>query len=52
MAIAPVVFPDLVNGDKFWQENNSPALVSFVNSRFFLLLDHMGWTKEDFTVFT
>ena len=51
MVIAPVVVTDLVNGEKFWKENNIPALVTFVNSRSFLLLDHLGWTKEDLTVF-
>ena len=51
MVIKPVVVPDLVNVETFWQENNIPALVTFVNSRSFLLLDHLGWTTEDLTVF-
>ena len=39
MVIVPVVVPDPVNGDKLWQENHIPALVTFVNIRSFLLLD-------------
>ena len=51
MAIAPVKVPDLVNSEHYWVDNNMPALVTFVNDRSFLLLDHLGWTKEDLKVF-
>ena len=45
MVIAANKVPDLVNSKRYWAENNILALVTFVNDRSFLLLDHLGWTK-------
>ena len=52
MAIEPVKVPDLINSERYWEENNIPALATFINARSFLLLDHLKWSKEDLVVFS
>ena len=52
MVIEPVQTPNLINSERYWEENNTPALVPFINARSFLLLDHLGWSKEDLVVFS
>ena len=51
MQILPVKVPNIVKEERYWQDDQLPALVTFINKRSFLLLDHLGWTKEDLTVF-
>ena len=52
MVIEPVQTPNLINNERYWEENNTPALVTFINARSFLLLDHLGWSKEDLVIFS
>ena len=51
MEILPVKAPNIVKEEIYWQNNDLPALATFTNRRSFLLLDHLGWKKEDLAVF-
>ena len=42
---------DFVWSEHLWEENNEPTLDSLVNKDIFLILDHLGWEKEDLQVF-
>ena len=51
MEILPVKAPNIVKEERYWQNNDLPTLATFTNRRSFLLLDHLGWKKEDLAVF-
>ena len=42
---------DFVWSEELWQENNEPSLDSLINRDSFLILDHLGWVKEDLKIF-
>ena len=42
---------DFVWSEELWQENNEPSLDSLINKDSYLILDHLGWVKEDLQIF-
>ena len=51
MEILPVKVPNINKEERYWQDDQFPALATFINRRSFLLLDHLCWKKEDLKVF-
>ena len=51
MEILPVKVPNITKEERYWQDDQFPALATFINRRSFLLLDHLSWKKEDLKVF-
>ena len=43
--------PTFCLGDNFWVEGKRPNMATFLTPRSLLLLEHLGWTKEDMDFF-
>ena len=51
VALAEDSLGDFVWSEELWQENNEPSLDSLINKDSYLILDHLGWVKEDLQIF-